>query len=173
MGNRDNRQGHRRPARISVKYLIEQYLNEVLVLQVATSAGNVPWVCTVCFAADSDFNVYWMSRHDARHSQEIARNAHVAAAVVLPYALGDATRGLQLAGTVDELSTEPAVSVGLGVMQERYGVTPERTAELKRTIVARSGDFGLYRLQPDSIVLYDKLNFPDAPQQRYTVRPHR
>jgi len=154
---------------MNIRQLIDNYLRESMLLQIATSVNGIPWICTVCFAYDSHFNLYWFSRHPARHSQEINRNPHVAGAVALPYAIGDKPRGLQFTGMASELHHKIEVSAGLVTLQSRYGVKRKRVDQLRHEIFSGSQDYGLYRLCPDSIIFYDTLNFPKSPRQVYEV----
>lgn len=154
---------------MTLEQRIGGYLSEALLLQVATSTDGVPWICTVCYASDANYNLYWMSRHETRHSREIAANSRVAGVVALPFSLGDKTRGLQIAGIAAELTADPEVSSGLAAMQRRYHVAPERVDQLRREILAAGANYGLYRLQPETIVLYDTLNFPDSPRQVFEL----
>src|SRR5438874_811194 len=102
------------------KQLIESFLKESMVLQIATAVDGIPWICSVCFAYDQDFNLYWFSRHDTRHSQEITRNPRIAGAIALPFVIGDRSRGLQFAGTAYELHYEQDLLLGLSTLKERY-----------------------------------------------------
>lgn len=154
---------------MNTKQLIKSCLEEALLLQIATSVDNTPWICTVCFGYDSRFNLYWFSRHSARHSQEIVRNPHVAAAIAVPYGIGDKPRGLQFDGIVYELHQNPEVSLGLVALKKRYGVKPKRVKNLKEELIVGSVDYGLYCLRPNTIVLYDTLNFPDSPRKIYEI----
>jgi len=154
---------------MSTKLLINSYLDKSLLLQIATSVNNIPWICTVCFAYDSESNLYWFSRHNTRHSQEIIQNSYVAAAVALPYEIGDKSRGLQISGKAGELHSVSELTVGLAAMQKRYGVKNKRLNQLKREIMSQAANYGFYCLRPDTIILHDALNFPDSPRQAYTI----
>lgn len=150
---------------MEIKQLISDYLEKALLLQIATSDNGIPWICTVCFAYDSEFNLYWFSRHNTRHSQEISRNSYVAGAVVQPYHLGDKSKGLQFSGIAYELHHEKDVLLGLAALQKRYGVKNKRINQLKKEIFLHLADYGLYRLHPDTIILHDTVNFPDSPRK--------
>ena len=84
---------------MDLKKLIEDYLKEAKLMQLATSANNQPWACSVWFGSDEDLNIYWFSSTTRRHSKEVMENPKVGAAVVLPHTPEDAPRGLQLEGT--------------------------------------------------------------------------
>ena len=51
--------------------------NSNMVLATADPAG-VPWVSPVFYVADGDYDLYWTSDPDARHSANVRSNAHVA-----------------------------------------------------------------------------------------------
>ena len=157
----------------NLRLLIEKYLQKAILLQIATAAGNVPWVCTVCFANDKRLNLYWFSRHATRHSKEIASNPSVAGAVVLPYKVGKKTRGLQFVGNAEELRSATDIAAGLAALSLRYKTSKERRGQITRQLKEGAADYGLYRLRPDSIILYDTLNFPGSPRQVYTVPKKR
>ncbi len=153
----------------NLRQLIEKYLEKATLLQVATAIGDVPWICTVCFAPNKQFDLYWFSSHGTRHSKEIARNPRVAGAVVLPYVVGKKTRGLQFVGTAKELHGAADIAEGLASLSRRYKVTKKREAQLTRELRGGATNYGLYRLRLDSIILYDTLNFPSSPRQVYAV----
>jgi len=153
----------------NLRLLIEKYLEKAILLQIATTSGNVPWVCTVCFAYDTHLNFYWFSRHATRHSKEIANNPRVAGAVVLPYKVGKKTRGLQFAGKANELRSATDIAAGLAALSLRYKTSKERESQITQQLKEGAADYGLYRLRPDSIILYDTLNFPNSPRQVYVV----
>ena len=84
---------------MKLKKLIEDYLKEAKLMQLATAVDNQPWVCNVWFAADKELHIYWFSSTTRRHSSEVLKNNKVAAAIVLPHSPKDSARGLQLEGT--------------------------------------------------------------------------
>jgi uncharacterized protein YhbP (UPF0306 family) len=169
MGSRDIRQGNRRPTRRAVRQIIEELLDLGYLLQIAGARDGMAWICTVCFARDEEFNLYWFSRHDTRHSIAMSKNSTVVGAVAPSYALGDKSRGLQLTGRAREITSGPELTVGLSAMRTRYEVTPERIEQLHRQITEQSGDFGLYCFAPSEIVLHDNFTYPKSPRQLYMV----
>lgn len=148
---------------MDVKKLIEEYLAEARLLQVATMVNDQPWVCTVYFAHDPQLNLYWLSKPNRRHSKELAKNPHAAGAIVLPHTPGDKVRGLQLQGTVEEI-TEPAK---LHREFKHYGERFKTMDELPK-IISGENKHHLYKLKPTLIVLFDEVNFPDQPRQEFT-----
>jgi uncharacterized protein YhbP (UPF0306 family) len=84
---------------MDVEKTIREYLPNVLHMSLATSVNNKPWVCEVHFVYDDELNLYWRSKVDRRHSQEIAENPNVAGTIVEQHALEDRPRGLYFEGT--------------------------------------------------------------------------
>ena len=153
-------------SRMDVNRLVREYLEGSNLMQIATCAKNIPWVCTVCFAVDEKLNVYWFSSHETRHSQEIILNSRVAVAVVQPHTLGNPVRGLQFSGLASELKNPDEIRHSLSCNAKRYGVTAQKTRALQAELESGQAKYGIYRIKPDSFLLYDTLNFPKSPQQK-------
>lgn len=144
------------------KEAIRKQLNSgVHVMQLATSAANVPWVCNVHFDVDDDLNIYWMSVEACRHSEDIAKNPQVAVAVVVHEQ--PPLQGIQIAGKAEQVSFEDHEAI-----LRHYAKRHDR-----KTLVADalSGKvpFKLYRVVPEFIDIIDKKNFPEVFKQ--TWRP--
>lgn len=135
-------------------------------MQLATVANGKPWVCNVWFAADDDLNIYWFSSTSRRHSLEVANDPHVAAAICLPQTPSHTPRGVQLEG-VAELLTKPGDVAK--AMRHYVG----RVFTLKQTkdfMAMAASPHRFYRIKPTSIVLFDKVNYPDQPRQDLHLR---
>jgi uncharacterized protein YhbP (UPF0306 family) len=153
---------------MNVRGLIAAYLQKAVLLQLATVTGKQPWLCTVSFACDDDFNLYWFSRRATRHSRDIVRNARVAGAIVHSFTVGQKTRGLQCSGKARELSSANDIARGLAALSKRYRVSKSRQRTLTRELL-EGANYALYELRPDYIVLYDTKHFPKSPRQVYRV----
>ena len=88
---------------MDVRKLISEYFESAQLLQIITSINDQPWAATVFFAYDDDLNLYWISRTDRRHSQEINQNHNVAGVIVKYHTYSEKVRGIQLVGTAEEL----------------------------------------------------------------------
>ena len=53
-----------------IPQLIKTYLQQVKVMQLATSHNSQPWAVNVHFAFNDKLNLYWMSTKERRHSRE-------------------------------------------------------------------------------------------------------
>jgi uncharacterized protein YhbP (UPF0306 family) len=148
----------------SVQELAKKYLDQVFVMQLATCADGQPWCCTVHFVADDNFNLYWISAPQRRHSKELANNPKAAAAIAMPETAGK-VRGVQIQGTVRKVTDPQELAKLIAPYEKRFG-----RHGVGAEIAAGTNPHQLYQLRPDSIVLFDNLHFPDDPRQEWT--PH-
>jgi nitroimidazol reductase NimA-like FMN-containing flavoprotein (pyridoxamine 5'-phosphate oxidase superfamily) len=148
-----------------VEDLIRQYINQVNILQLATSKDDQPWIVTVYFYADENHNIYWNSRPNRRHSQDIESNPNVAAILLIHEntASEDWVIGLTISGqakiieNLDDKLSEVYISKLLK--------DPDLPAKIKNgTDPAK-----WYRLKPSSLVLFDTKDFPTDPRQEVTL----
>ena len=79
------------------------YLRTHRVATVATNGSDGPWAAAVFYASDG-FDLYFLSSPSSRHCRNLAGSARVAATVQEDYADWREIRGVQLEGTVAELS---------------------------------------------------------------------
>lgn len=89
---------------MSLEKLIEEYLREAKLMQVATVKNNRPWVASVWYVHDKDWNLYFISRKSRRHSLELKDNQYVAGTIVKPHTKGsgEKVRGIQFEGKAKE-----------------------------------------------------------------------
>ena len=154
---------------MNLRKLIDDYLKEAKLMQIATSADGRPWVASVWFAADNSFNLYFISRQTRRHSQEITRNPQVAGAIVKPHdTLGDKTRGLQFEGKCSDVKGKELIK-SFALFAKRF---PKVTKFIlsPKDIINGVTDHRLYKIIPSKIVLFDEINFPGNSRQEYKVK---
>ncbi len=72
-------------------------------MSLATSANGEVWIAPVAYVCDEDWNFLWYSEKIARHSQHIAVNQFVAAAIFDSRASSDDVDGLQIEGVASEV----------------------------------------------------------------------
>lgn len=148
-----------------VKKLLKEYLKEAKMMQLATVSKGKPWICNVWFAADKDLNIYWFSATNRRHSEEVAKDPHVAAAICLPQKPGGSARGVQLEGTAELLTSPKDVAVAM-----RYYVGKIFTIKQVKLFMAHiDRPHRFYRIKPTKYVLFDTVNFPDNSRQEITL----
>lgn len=150
---------------MNLKRLIQDYLKEAKLMQLATSIDNQPWVCSVWFASDEDFNIYWFSSTTRRHSKELLQNSKVAAVIVLPQTPQDPGRGLQLQGTAKLLSNQKDIDKAVSVYAGRI-FSKEQIEEFG---ALKEKPHRFYKIKPTQFVLFDSVNFPDESRQEYNL----
>lgn len=139
--------------------LIDQYLDEKKVMQVATSVDGQPWVCTVHFALDDNKNIYWLSLPTRRHSEEIANNANIAVAIVVQH--DQPVIGMQIEGTASIVDDEQTVKI----VMENYIAKHNAGKDYYDNFIAGKAQHKLYKLTPKNFVLFDEKNFSGNPRQ--------
>ena len=149
---------------MDAKELIIKYLDEALVMQVATSVNDRPWCCTVYFAVDNAHHLYWISLPDREHSQDISRNPYVGGAIALPAEYGKSVRGIQFRGSARQV-TDPAEITSLSVAYaDRFHVPT-----LAQDIITGKNPHQLYQMKPELYVLFDEVNFPSESRQEWWI----
>jgi uncharacterized protein YhbP (UPF0306 family) len=147
---------------MDLRRIIQEYLTTAQMMHIGTDRGNKPWVTTVYFAADIELNLYWLSRKSRRHSQDISKNPHVSAAIVLPHNYGDKVRGVQIEGEARELLGVDA-DAGRNIYKSKYWIVEDRIMT-----AAEGGDPQVcYQVRPTKILLYDEVNYPESPSQEF------
>jgi uncharacterized protein YhbP (UPF0306 family) len=154
------------PDKQDSRKLTRHYLEQIKIMQLATSINDQPWACTVHFYADEGLNFYWVSRTDRKHSQHIAQNPKVAAAVLVhentsaePYVIG-----ISIAGTAELVSEQLSEQISQSYI-DKLSKDPNLLTDIATTKNLNK----FYRLKPTSIVLLDSKNFPDNPRQEYSL----
>lgn len=130
-------------------------------MQVATSMGNQPWVCSVYFVADKDHNLYWLSFPSRRHSQEIEKNQNVA--VALAVKLDKPVVGLQAEGRAQVVNDKEVIKQIMKKYVAKYGAGKD----FYDNFVAGKNQHVLYKFTPKQYVLFDELNFVGDPRQQW------
>jgi uncharacterized protein YhbP (UPF0306 family) len=131
-------------------------------MQLATSVSDQPWVCTLHYYSDKDLALYWISKVDRKHSQDIERNKKVAAAILVhentleeQYVIG-----ISIVGMAELIGERIDEKAGSGYIQKHA-----KDPSLLSDIASGKNPHKFYRLKPSRIVLFDSKNFPDSPRQ--------
>jgi uncharacterized protein YhbP (UPF0306 family) len=149
---------------VNIRKLIKEDLKKARMMQVATVKNDQPWNCTVYFAADDKFNLYWISKPTTRHSQEIESNANVG--VAIPVKFDDLTvRGLSLEGVAAEVKDSKEIKQKVKLYSDKFN----RGQEWYKDFVAGNNPHKLYRIKPTKFVLFDRVNFPDNDRQELSI----
>ncbi len=151
---------------MDIKDEVTTYLASTQIMQLSTSNNEQPWTATVYFAYDSNLNIYWLSRSDRRHSQDIEKNSKVSGAIAKLHTYGEKVRGVQLEGIAEKLMGDEA-SQGLEIYYNRYNKARDRVRNIIAGAVGET--IVIYKLKPTKFVLFDEVNFPDNPRQEIVV----
>lgn len=126
-------------------------LNQARVMQLATSRGGQPWICTVYFVV-SGGNFYWLSFPERRHSQELEENAKAAVALVLKQ--DQPVIGVQAEGAVSVIRDADAAAPILELYVQKYGSGSTFIKRLKEG----TNKHVLYCLEPGLVSLFDETD---------------
>lgn len=148
---------------MDVEKLIREYLPGVIHLSLATSADDKPWVCEVHYAYDDDLNLYFLSKPNRRHSQEIAKNPYVAGNIVKQHSLEESPRGVYFEGTAELLDNIDENSDAYKVYDKRFGIS----AKILDELINQPEGHKVYKINPSSFVLFDTVNFPENSRQEW------
>jgi len=148
---------------LTAQELIEKYLSEARIMQLATVRDDQPWICSLHFAADDESNIYWITKPTARHSQEIADNPNVAIAIA--FKTDRPLIGVQTEGTA-EIVEDPDL---LKSAMERYIERQGTDRAFADQIIAGTNEHKLYKFTPKLFSLFDQVNFSDQPSQEWVI----
>lgn len=141
-------------------------INKCNIMQLATCADNIPWVVTVHFYADDDLNLYWCSRPDRRHSQEIRQNTNASATILIHENTTEENWviGITVSGKAEELKMLD------GKLAQAYIDKLIKDPQMPQKIASGEIPDKWYRLKPESMILFDTKNFPTSPRQQLNFK---
>lgn len=140
---------------MDIEQTIRNYLPQIVHMSLATSADNKPWVCEVHFAFDDDLNLYFRSLPSRRHSQEIAKNPHVAGNIVTQHFLNQTVRGVYFEGTAKKLTSSDEQMPAYHALSKRLGMGKELLEEAKNPEGPQ-----FYKITVDAFYVFDAYNSP-------------
>lgn len=145
---------------MDLKELAKEYFDNVKLMQLATINKNGPWICSVFFAADDNFNIYWTSGRDRQHSREILEDGRVAITIVLD----DVNkRALQIVGNAKEVADSDLERVHK-LYQSKFGQKDYDLEEMKQR---KPAGRAYWVFEPTQISFWDEQTFPDKPKQSF------
>lgn len=147
-----------------LKNLIENYLKEGRMMMMATVSGDQPWNATLYYVSDDKLNIYWISKSDTRHSQEIHKHKKIAAAIPIRY--DDlVVVGLQVEGDAELVEDIDEIKKAIRLFTDKH----QRGEDWYSDFIAGKNEHRLYRIKPRLFVLFDRENFPDNSRQEYSL----
>lgn len=148
-----------------IQELIREYLPAVNVMQLATAGlDGQPWVSTVHYYSDENWNFYWISTREKRHSQIIEQNPKVSVAIVVHENTPDEQYiiGISIEGAAECIGQQIDEQI-----ESKYTQKLHKPPQLMVDIRSGKNPHHFYRLRPTKIVLFDTKIFPDNPRQEY------
>ncbi len=131
---------------------IKQFLAKNSALALATTKKNVPWACTLIYAFDKDFNLYFLSEKSSRHCQELEKNPKVAVAV---HDMSGKMKGVQIQGKVS-LVPKTKTPFALALFWKRFPWAKKNWVTSPKQLFAKAFKTALYQIRPERIYLLDK-----------------
>lgn len=126
-----------------------QLLDEEQNLVLATvDAGGIPWISPVFFVPDENYELFWTSDRDARHSENI-RATGQAAIVIYVVEPGRPVDGVYSQAEVSELSDTTEIEHAVRVMGRRR--QPDKWMIESPADVTGNGPWRIYRARLSSI----------------------
>ena len=141
------------------KDLLNEYIGQGKLMQLATVRDAKPWICTVYFVADAELNLYWLSFPERRHSLDIAKNAEVAIAIAIKH--DKPVIGVQGEGNAEIVTDKTVVKL----MIEQYVAKYDVGQKFYANFMHGTNKHVMYKFTPTNYVLFDEVNFPDDGRQ--------
>lgn len=141
---------------MEVAELVEKYLKDGRVMQLATVRGGQPWVCSVYYTSDEKLNIYWLSLPTRRHSEDIQANNK--AAITIAVKFDQPVIGLQAEGVVSTVTDLKRIAGLMKLYVKRYNAGKD----FYDNFIAGKNRHLMYRFKPTRFSLFDELNFPEG-----------
>ncbi|HUO50271.1 MAG TPA: pyridoxamine 5'-phosphate oxidase family protein [Candidatus Paceibacterota bacterium] len=135
-----------------VRRLAQDIFDKGYFFSLATFDDGGLWVSDVFYVADNDWNIYWLSALDTRHSKAIEQNAEAAGTIRITTTPQEASEALQIAGHVEKVPKDMSEMVERLFRQKRG---KEKKAEADRY----NGNQSWYKLTPHKIRLSHQETF--------------
>ncbi len=140
------------------KQRAREFLDTIGTLTLATCSEDTPWAATVFFAADSKFNLYFVSDHRTQHGRDMAANEKVAATINPDVDNWNDVAGLQVRGTisiVEGMERAKALALYFKKFPQIDALFQQPKGEHEETIAKRLKAANFYRITPQMIRVID------------------
>ena len=127
------------------KYLIEN--NQLMTVATADALGK-PWISTVGYSYDEDFNLYWVSHKDHLHSMNVKSRPQVGIVIFGPITPNDMD-GVFFEAEALELENENDIKKGIEVMTKTS--QPHKFTIKSKSNVSGDASWRIYRAKPIEI----------------------
>ncbi len=134
----------------NIREFIKEVLDKGYLMSLATIDDGGVWVADVIYVFDDQFNIYWISDPEVRHSEAMLKNNKVAGTITIS-GPGENNLGIQFEGLVEKIE-EPRYDLAKKHYTKRQKPEPEETDDVLQ------GDFW-YVLRPSKIELINEKLF--------------
>ncbi len=142
--------------------IAREYIKSAHVMQLATVAGNQPWLCTVHYAVDAEWNFYWLSMRNRRHSLELVANPKVAVTIVKN---PEVKHAIQMEGEASEVAADQ-LEYAHNLYGEAYGQKDNRLDEAKS---GKQDQRTYYVFKPSHVMMFDESFLPNDPSHEINL----
>ena len=135
-----------------------QFCAAVSTLTLATCSDESPWAATVFFAADSKFNLYFVSDHRTQHGRDMTTNNKVAATINPDCDNWNDVAGLQIRGEVnivDGVERAKALALYFKKFPQIDALFASPEGEHEETIAKRLKAANFYKITPEMVRVID------------------
>lgn len=141
---------------------LKQQLDKSIAMQLATvDQYGLPWICSVYYVVDDNFNFYWLSLPERKHSEHIQQNNNVAATIAIKVQIP--VIGVQIKGKVSMLADADLIAEIMKLYVAKYNVGEKFHSRFVNKINQQE----MYKLTPSEVHLFDEVN--DVSGQRKRV----
>ena len=148
---------------MNIEQIIRNYLPQVIHMSLATCSDNKPWVCELHYAFDDELNLYFRSKRERRHSQELSTNPHVAGTIVTQHFLDQSVRGVYFEGKAELLENVDEHHIAYTSYCKRFGTGLEILEETKQET-----GHTFYKITVSTFWLFD--SYESSPSQKYELK---
>lgn len=142
----------------AAKSRAREFLSSVSTLTLATCSDNQPWAATVFFAADKNFNLYFVSDYRTRHGRDMTTNASVAVTINPDCNNWHDVAGLQIYGVasvVEGMERARALALYFKKFPQIDALFQSPKDQHEETIATRLKAANFYKVAPEMIRVID------------------
>ena len=119
--------------------------------------GGEPWISPLYFAADEHYRLYFISRRDSQHAENIRSHQNVAVAIFDSTCTPGHCDGAQIAATARELDASEEVAYGASVLfGRRFADEAQRQKYLDPARYRGDELMRIYEVRPRAIFVVDQ-----------------
>lgn len=136
-------------------------------LMAMSTFNKSPWICTVYYAVDKDFNLYFVSSPDSKHCKDIEKNKNVACAIFDSHTKNSEHKvGVQYVGTASRVKGWDRTKT---ILKMWYRAAPGiedivNVANMKDKVISSR----VYRIKPKKIQFFNDKLYGDEETKMFT-----